>query len=58
MTKFWSMTTSVTPSITAKVMVVVAMMMQVRFFMNSGVRRRFGTTKRMTAKLMSVATMA
>ena len=42
----------------AKVTVVVASVIQVRFFINSSVRKRLGTTKRMARKLMSVAMMA
>ena len=58
MKKFCCVMASVTPRMRAKVMVVVARVIQVRFFMNSSVRRRLGTTKRMTKKLSSEAMMA
>ena len=44
MKKFCLTVASVMPRMRAKVTVVVAMVMQVRFFINSSVRRRLGTT--------------
>ena len=41
--KFCFVIAIVSPRMRANVMVVVAMVMQVRFFMNSTVRRRLGT---------------
>ena len=58
MTKFWSITISVTPKMRAKVTVVVAMMIHARFFINSSVRNRLGTTKRMTEKFSREAITA
>ena len=56
--KFWSVSVMVSPRMMANVMVVVAIVMQVRFFMNSLVRSRWGTTKRIIRKLSSEATIA
>ena len=44
MKKFCSTVANVMPRMRANVTVVVASVMQVRFFMNSSVRRRLGTT--------------
>ena len=44
MKKFCSTVASVTPRMMAKVTVVVAIVMQARFFINSSVRNFLGTT--------------
>ena len=56
--KFWSMVACMIPMMTAKVMVVVASTILLRFFLNSSVLKRLGMIQRKNTRLSSDAMMA
>ena len=58
MKKCWFMVAIITPMMTANVMVVVAMVMLLRFFLNSSVRKRLGSTQRKNTRFSNVAMTA
>ena len=56
--KFWSIAACMMPMMMAKVMVVVASTMLLRFFLNSSVLNRLGISQRKNTRLSSEAMMA